>query len=324
MGKNDPIERDLTRMAELRHAGSGPPPDEIRKFLRHRSNLVVAKAARLCGELSLRPLVLDLLATFDRLMADAPKLDKRCEAVTEIIAALYELDCADSGPFLRGLHHFQLEGSFGPPVDTAARLRGISAQGLLRTRHPHALHEVMPLLLDKEAAARIGAVRALALNGGETGTLLLKMKVLSGDSDPEVLGECFAGLLSAWPEKAVGFVANYVEAGDAAIAEAAILALGESKQPSAFAALKEKWERTVRRETRSVLLLAMASSRLEEAIEFLISTVSEAPARIAVEALQALAIYRSSARVRDAVQTAVSRRNEKPVSDAFKEQFPED
>ena len=90
----------------------------------------------------------------------------------------------------------------------AAKLRGVCAQGLLRTRYPNALDEVVPLLLDREPETRLGAVKTLATNGGEAGGLLLKMKVYTGDQQPEVLGECFAGLLAAASERSVTFVGS--------------------------------------------------------------------------------------------------------------------
>lgn len=323
MSKSDPIEQALDRISDLCHATETDSViDELRQFLHNRSNLVVAKAAKLTGELDLKALVPDLLIVFDKLMAGAPRLDKNCIATTEINTALYQLDFDDPAPFLRGIRHFQLEGSFGPPVDAAAKLRGISAQALLRTRYPDALHEVLPLLLDPEPSARIGAVRALATNGGEAGVLLLKLKVLSGDPEPEVTSECFVGLLAAAPEKSVMFVGQYIDSKDSAIAETAVLALGESRQPSAFQLLKEKWTRTVEDTARKVLLIAMASSRLEEAIAFLISIVSKSATRTAVDAIEALSPYRTSERVREAVADAVSRRNESVLRKAFAQHLP--
>jgi hypothetical protein len=130
------------------------------------------------------------VSAFNKLMADAPQLDKRCAATTEIVSALYELNYEEPAPYFTGLKHVQMEASFGPPVDEAAKLRAVSAQGLVRTRHPDALTEVMQLLVDREPAARIGAVRALAVNGGEAGLLLLRLKVLTGDAESAVLGVC--------------------------------------------------------------------------------------------------------------------------------------
>ncbi len=192
----------------------------------------MARAARVARELRLGAVLPDLLLAFDRFMANAPRLDKRCAAITEIVSALYELDYDDPPPFLAGLKHIQLEASYGPPVDEAAKLRGLSAQGLLRTRYPDALSEVLPLLVDREPSARVGAVRALAANGGEAGVLLLRLKVLTGDPEAEILGECFAGLLVASPEKSVPFVSHYIDSPDSSLAEVAILALGGSRLQS--------------------------------------------------------------------------------------------
>ena len=322
MAKSDPIERALDRLGELRQVpATDAAINELRGFLRHRSNLVVAKAAKLAGETGSKSMLPDLLSAFDRLMGDAPRLDKRCAALTEIVTALYALDYDGPEPYLRGLRHVQMEGSFGPPVDAAAALRGLSAQGLLRTRHPDALHELLPVLMDREAPARIGAIRALATNGGEAGVLLLKLKILTGDPEPEVLAECFGQLLAASSDKAVSFVAQYIDSDDPAKLEAAILALGESRLPSAFAILNEKWSRTVDAPTRKLLLAAMASSRLEEAIELLISVVKDAAVPTSILALEALGPYRNSERVSRSVSEAVVQRNNKALTQAFETYF---
>ena len=156
MAKNDPIERALNQLSELRHAEpSDTVTAELREFLRNRSNLVVAKAAVVVRELSLVALIPDLVAGFSKFMADAPRLDKRCAALTAIASALYELDYVEPEPYLAGIKHVQLEGSYGPPVDEAAKLRAVSAQGLLRTRHADRVSEVVQLLVDREPAARI-------------------------------------------------------------------------------------------------------------------------------------------------------------------------
>jgi hypothetical protein len=323
MAKSDPIERALDRLGELRHKYSANPAvEELRQFLRNRSNLVVAKAARIVREQNVRVLIPDLLLAYEKLMADAPRLDKRCAAITEIVTALYELDFDEPAPYLRCLRHVQLEASFGPPVDSAAKLRGLSAQGLLRTRHADALHHVLPLLLDREPQARVGAIRAFATNGGEAGLLLLKLKVLCGDQELEVLGECFAGLLASSPEKSIGFVGQYIEAEDTAVAEAAILALGESRHASALEILKEKWKRSVTGPTRKVLLAALAASRLDEAVDFLISVAGESSTPTAMDAIEALSAFRSNERVRTSLSEAVSQRNEDAIMRAFRLHFP--
>lgn len=322
MSKIDPIQTALDRLGELRHVDtSDEVVDEIRTFLANRSNLVVGKAAKVAGELKISALIPDLIAAFDRFMANAPRFDKRCVAITEIIRTLYELDYYEPAPYRKGLRHFQPEASFGPPVDAAAKLRGLSAQGLLRTRHPDALTEVVPLLVDRAPSARVGAVRALAANGGESGILLLKLKVLTGDIETEVLSECFAGLLSASPNQSLDFIASYIDSDDVSIAEAAILALGESRLQPAFEILKEKWGRAAGQSTKKILVVSMAASKLEEAITFLVSLIESATIQTATHVIEALAVYRRNERVGESVRESVSRRGEEILVETFSREF---
>jgi len=304
MSKSDPIEKALNRVGELRHqAPSRTTTDEIRQFLGHRSNLVAAKAAKLAAELRGTELIPDLVASFQRFMSNPTQTDRRCAAVTEIVKTLYEFDYVEPDIYLSGLHHVQLEGSFGPPVDTAATLRGTSAQGLLRTGYPDAMVEVLPLLVDPEPAARIGAVRAFTVNGGSAGVLVLRLKALTGDPEPEVLVECFCGLLSAAPEHSINFVSAYMEADDSSTSDAAIWALGQSRLKSGFDRLREKWDRTAARSMRKTLLGAMAASRIEEANQFLYSMIAAGEnGSDAGDAFEALSAYKSPDSITRAIQ----------------------
>jgi len=159
--------------------------------------------------------------------------------------------------------------------------------------------DVVAMLVDPEPAARIGAVHALATNGGDAGALALRLKVLTGDSESEVIAECLSGLLASPSASAIAFVARYVAAEEPAIAEAAILALGASRGPQAFEVLKEKWERTHRGPIKKVLLLALATSRNEDALQFLLKLLENAPVATAAEVLAALADQRPSESIRD-------------------------
>ncbi len=321
MSKSDPIETALNRMGELRTAAPEIAAQELRTYMGNRSNLVVAKAAKIAGELRLPVLIPDLAAAFDRFMKNPQQTDKRCAAITEIVGALYEMDYREPEIYLKGLRHIQKEASFGPPVDTAAALRGMSAQGLVRTSYANALADVVQLLVDPEAPARLGAIRALAANGGDAGVLLLRLKVLTGDAEPEVLGECFAGLLGAAPEQSLSFVAGYVDDDDEAIAGMSIWALGESRLRPAFEVLKEKWERTVDRSSRQVLLAALAAMRLEESIEFLRSLLETANSRTACDVVVALAIYKGNESLRQSIAAIVHGRGDKLVLETFEREF---
>jgi hypothetical protein len=322
MSKADPIEQALNEIGELRVA----PPSErvvqqLRTYLKSKSNLVVAKAAKLVGELRLSGLIADLVAAFDRMMVNPAKLDKRGAAITQIVSALYELDYTEPQVYLQGIRHVQKEASFGPPVDEAATLRGRSAQGLLRTRCPDAIAVVIDLLVDPEPPARLGAIRALAMNGGEVGPLLLRLKVLAGDEDPEIVSECFSGLLAAVPVPSLPFVARYIDSEDDVIAEAAIWALGQSRQSGALPILQEKWERTVDHSLRKTLIAALAASRLQESFDYLCSQLRTTDVRTASDIITALSDYGSSESVRQAVMAAVEERREPKLTELFQQHF---
>ena len=321
MSKSDPIEGALNAIGELRGSSSERLTQELPKYLKHRSNLVVAKAAKLAGELRVSQIVPDLVNAFDRLMKDPAKLDERGAALTEIVAALYELDYLEPNLYRQSLRHVQREGSYGPPVDTAAKLRGISAQGLLRTRHPRRLEEVLPLLVDLEPAARLGAVRGLATNGGDAGLLLLRLKVLTGDADPDVLGECFSALLSAVPEQSLPFVVPFIDSDSESTAEAAIWALGETRLQAALDVLREKWERTLDRDMRKVLVSAIAASRLPQSLDFLYAQLRQANLQTATDVLETLAPYAASEAITRAVHSAIEERGQKSVMESFRQQF---
>ncbi|MGC2110241.1 MAG: hypothetical protein WA655_12040 [Candidatus Korobacteraceae bacterium] len=115
MAKSDPIEKALNRLGELQRAEmSEPVAQEVRGYLGNRSNLVVAKAAKITAELQVRKLTPDLVAAFHRFMANPQQLDKRCAAITEIVSALYEFDYLEPEVYLQGLRHIQKEGFLRP------------------------------------------------------------------------------------------------------------------------------------------------------------------------------------------------------------------
>lgn len=322
MKKLDPVEQALDRLAALRHeAGSPAVTAELKTFLKDRSNLVAAKAAKIAGELRAAELIPDLVEAFHRLMKNPAKLDKGCAATTEIVRALYELDYPEPEVYLPGVHHVQMEGSFGPPVDAAAKLRGVSALGLARTPYPAALDEIVPLLMDQWPEARMGAVRAMAVNGGAAGTLLLKLKILTGESDSDVLAECFSGLLSAAPERSLQWIAGFAESEDMAAGEAALLALGSSRLTEAFELLKDKWERTASGPLRNTVLLAIAMVRSDAALDFLLGLLAECTPTAAKDVLAALALFRDNEKIRSRVEAVVARCNQKSVKEIFEQEF---
>jgi len=286
------LEEQLDRLAELRGQASSPEGcAEVSKYLGSKMNLVAAKAARIAGEWLAADLTPELVAAFDRFMVKPETTDKRCAAKIEILKALCKLEHSSPSVFRRALQHVQMEPTWGGSVDSAAEVRALGAMGLAQTDYTEALEEIVPLLLDPERDARIGAVRALAASGLPGGALLLRLKALSAD-EPEVLGECFAALLRAEPAKSLEFVAKFLDHHDEAIAEAAALALGDSRLESAFTPLRDASQSLRARPLRRTLLLAIALLRRENALDYLLEVVQTGENQISADAVDALAMYK--------------------------------
>ena len=286
------LEAQLDRLAELRSQPPSPEGHaEVARYLASKMNLVTAKAARIAGEWLAAELTPELVAAFDRFMVKPETTDKRCAAKIEILKALCKLEYSSPSVFRRGVEHVQMEPTWGGSVDTAAEVRALGAMGLAQTDYPEALEEIVPLLLDRERDARIGAVRAVAASGLPGGALLLRLKALSGD-EPEVLGECFAALLRAAPNESLQFVSKFLDNHEEAVAEAAALALGDSRLESAFAVLRDASQLLRARSLRRTLLLAIALLRRENAIDYLLDLVENGESQVSADAVAALAMYK--------------------------------
>jgi HEAT repeat protein len=304
------LEDQIARLAELR--GQPPSPETLREvagFLNARSNLLAAKAARIAGEWQATELIPELLSAFDRFLVKPETTDKGCGAKTEVIKTLCKLEHSSPSVFLRGMRHVQMEPVWGLPVDTAAELRGLSAIGLAQTVYPEALEEILPLLLDSERGARIGAVRAIAACGLPGDALLLRLKALSGDKETEVMGECFAGLLRVEPAKSLAFVAAFLDGEQEAVAEAAALALGDARLESAFEVLRNAFQQPHSRALRRTLLLAIALLRREPAIDFLLELVRSGEGQTYADAVAALAVYDQDPKLRERLDRARASRS---------------
>jgi HEAT repeat protein len=308
MAQSRKTEDCLDALSRLRENPAVPGIlSELGGYLGNRSSVVVAKAAKLVAEFELHDLEPQLVNAFHRFMTNPAVTDKGCGAKTEIVRALEALGAAEAATFLTGIRHIQMEGSFGPPVDTAAGLRAASAVGLVHMNHPDAILEIVTLLVDREDDARIGAVRALSYSGQPATVPLLRLKVMAGDASTDVIAESFLALLEVAPETSLPFVAAYLDSSNAAIAETAAIALGESRQPEAIATLKNKWPGGSETQRRA-LLTGLAVARDDSAFEFLFSLVESAIEKIAAEAITALAIHQQDERIRSRVESLVEQR----------------
>ncbi|HEX5230051.1 MAG TPA: hypothetical protein VFW44_20200 [Bryobacteraceae bacterium] len=322
MPKPPPTEDALAAIHAIRQAPEKLDlPRDLAPFLTHKSNHVVAAAAATVERFEVGALAPSLVEAFERLMRDPSKLDQGCKATIAIVQALVALEDPAAKMFFAGIRHVQKEGSFGPPVDVAAPLRGLCARGLARMGHPDALLECVTLLADPEIPARTGAVRAIGDSGRPDGVLLLRLKALLGDKEIEVTGECFVNLLSLDPGGSVDFVAQFLSSKEAAMAEQAALALGESHSPSAFRALRRAWEQTADRERRGMLLAGIALSRSDESLEFLFDCLASESSSVAADTLRALAHYAYDENVAARIEKAVRERNDGGLDGIFAREF---
>jgi hypothetical protein len=283
----------------------------LRKALSAARAPLCAAAANIVAEGEPSGFDAPLLAAFDYWVEQPAKADPGSAAKTACVRALYRLGARTHGAYLRGVHLVQLEPGWGSPQDTAVELRGLSALALVRTGYFDALVEVAELLADPEPMARLAAAQAVAYSERQdVGVPLLRLKARMGDADARVLAACLTGLLSLAPDSSLAFVEGFIDEAKPETAEAALLALGESRLPAALASLRRAAEATLSQELRSVAYVAMGLLRNDAAWDHLLSVIGEENASSAGLALSALAAYRGVDSLRQRVLTAVELRGQ--------------
>ncbi len=133
---------------------------------------------------------------------------------------------------------------------------------------------------------RAEAARAVESAGSPSAALLLRLRAVLGRDEPEVLGACYNGILRIEGTAAVPWVARFLAAADDAAAEAA-LAIAADRSPEAFVALRDRFLEEPDPWFQGVLLSAIALTRQEAAIGFLLELVGKRSphAEAAIDAL---------------------------------------
>jgi hypothetical protein len=306
MAKSKKLDELLASLAEVREE----PTSEaglavLRQILNSKFSIAVAQAAKIIGDAEVRSLIPELAAAFSKFMINGAETDPSCKAKQRIAEALYRLNYAEESLYLQGIHCVQKEAVWGGTTDTAAALRGTCALGLVRMNYADVMSELADLLADADAEARIGAVRAIAYTGNPQAVPLLRFKARVGDADPQVMSDCFSGLLNLAPQPSLSLVASFLDAAPET-AEMAALALGESRQPEAFEVLRQWWQRTRVAELRLTGLLAIAMLRQDGALEFLLDLVAKGDKSDREGAIGALKMYQSDAILWQRVQQAMA------------------
>lgn len=307
--KNDPIEGALERLDGV-DAHSAEGKQQLKKALEGRYALVAGKAARIAGDALLAELAGPLASAFARLIARGAEGDKGCMALTAIARALVQIDHDDAALFRRGMKHIQMEATWGGSVDVAAEFRATCAMGLANSRDHKKLQAMVELLADAEWGARVGALKAICVVGSEAASTLLRYKALLGDTEPDVVQECLAGLLALEGGEALPLVGKLAESKNPEAREAALLALGASRRNDAMEWLKARYEEVADVDTKKCIVLALASSRTEAAMEFVLGLIRDGSRATAVMAVSAMSVYRNDPRLRDEIVRAAESRGD--------------
>ena len=312
MASRRSLEEKIRHLAEL----TADDADEVRAALAGANNALAAAGARAAVRCGADALVPELVEAFGRFMDGRPA-DKGCLAKTAIAEALNRLRYGLPDVFLRGIECVQWEPVYGGRADAAAELRCVCAEGLVRLGHPDLMRLLTGLLFDTEPGPRRAAVKAMRLLGGPEGELLLRAKALAGDADPEVMGDCFLALMELAPAASLRFVGRFIDGPDPVVAEEAALAVGESRTPAALELLMERWRATVDAGLKDALLLPIALTRGDEALEFLLEIVENGPTERAAAAVEALKTFDDAGDRRRRIHQAVEGRDEPLVTRAY-------
>lgn len=303
-----------------------PDREQLRKALRDRNNFLVARAAEIASEAGFEDLIADLLAAFDRFFLEAAKTDPQCLAKTALAKALRHLGHHGAPAYVRGIQHIQLEPAWGGRADTAASLRGTCALALtdcvLQGGDLEVLTYLADALADAASEVRVDAAMAIEQLNRPEGAVLLRLKVLIGDPDPVVMGQCFSSMLSLGPLGIVAFISRFLRSPSEDIQLEAASALAQCRDPEAIAVLREFWQDPLlSTDMRQALLMNLGASPLREAADFLEKVVAEAPVALAAAAVNALATSRFHTEVRDRLGEIVAARDSSQLQSVLEEKF---
>jgi hypothetical protein len=271
------FEEQIAALEALRHEPEKTRADGLRNALKNRNNFIVSKAADLVREFTLADLIADLLTAFDRFFKDPVKSDPQCWAKNALSRAFASFELQDEAVFLRGMRHIQMEPVWGGQSDTAGTLRATCALALVQCRgltEKALLEHLVELLADTDKSVRLEVVRAIEQIGSPSAVLLLRLRAVLGSDEPEVLGACYGGILRIEGLRMIPWVCRFLASGDDNAAEAA-LALAGTHSTEAFEALRASFADAHDPWWRSVLLSAIALTRQDASLEFLLELIRQ-------------------------------------------------
>ncbi len=277
---------------------------ELGEALGHASARVVLAAAAAVEEQALGPCGGALVAAFERLV-NGSVADPQCRAKAALLRAIIAVQAdRERDAYLLGRTVVQREAQWGPPVDAAAEVRGLSVLGLIRSRHPDGPVFAAEALADPEHRTRLAAAQALAEALPDAALPVLRLKIAIGDAEPEVLGAAVRGFVELSTPAGLELARELLSSRGEADQEAVLLALGESRKAEAFEVLRD-----YRGPASEVAFLAMALLRQEPATLHLLAVISDGSERHAEQAAKALASFRHDPVLCERVRAAAKERS---------------
>ena len=263
----------------------------LQEALQCKNSLLVRAAAKVAGEKLIKECAAELQDAW-RHFRRIPKDDTGCLAKTEIINTLYLLENPCFDIYLEASEYVQKEMVYPQKMeDCADNMRARALQALVLLSYADIFFIIVRLLNDEYAVPRKAAADALGTMPSTESELLLRMKVYGGDSDNEVIGLCFSGLINISQERNTQFVADYLNNNNRDIAFLAALALGESRTQKAFNILTTEFNSAFGIRAKQKLILPISLLRIEDARIFLSEIANSANKELQVEARQALDQY---------------------------------
>jgi hypothetical protein len=286
--------------------------DELREALRSKTGVLVGAAAKLVAARELAALDAELAPAFTRLCERAVERDPQCRGKISVARALHQLDRWEDEVFVRGVTYVQEEPVWGGREDTAAELRGVCGLAYAHAGRSDALDVLAELLADPQRVARSAAAQAIGDSGRPDATALLRFKIQTGDPEPAVIGACFGSILALAPKTSLAYVAGFLDGADER-AEAAALALGESRLAAAAPVLIAWCERVFADLRRRVGYLALALLRDEGANARLLEVIASGAKQDAIAAVRALATFKADPRLRERIRAAAETNRDRAV-----------
>lgn len=314
------VEDKLARLRALRGAPPETACDEVAAALNDETQHVAVTAAELAEELELRTLGPTLLATLEALL-DGKRADPGCRLASAVLRALAKFEVEASDTYLRAMKLVRIERSGTSFIDAAIPVRIGAGEALATTRRGAAVLDLIPLLGDSESEVRAGGAAVLGMLRADAALAAIYTKLLAGDGAPEVLGACMAALTRADPGRFIPIVVPFLDSERDSVAELAALALGDCRAAAALEPLKAAIARGTQGRRSSTLYLAVSLLRSDDALDYLLGVVREAPETAAVQAIEALRIHRDLPSLAERLERVVAARRKPKLTQAFRAAF---